>query len=134
MRKKFALLNRAVLAEIVFAISAHCPARAQTAQRNQTDMAPAIVADTTTDSPGTNLVTRIVTIKADIRGIPPLFLQWKVDHGGGFVPVSANATNPVLVILNAKISDSGRYALFATNSVAGTNSTPVSLVVVEGRD
>jgi hypothetical protein len=95
---------------------------------------PYIEADTTTDSPGTNLVTRVVTFKAEIGGTPPITLQWKVDKGNGFVAVSARATNWVLVLTNALISDTGRYALFATNSAGATNTTPVPLVVVEGVD
>jgi hypothetical protein len=93
-----------------------------------------IVADTATDSPGTNLVTRIVTFKAEIGGTRPIALQWKVDKGKGFVPVSAAATNPVLVISNALIADTGSYALFATNAAGVTNTMPVPLVVVEGVD
>jgi len=31
-------------------------------------------------------------------------------------------------------ADTGRYSLFATNRVAGTNSTPVPLIVVEAVD
>jgi hypothetical protein len=101
---------------------------------NPPQQRPFIIADTTTDSPGTNLVTRIVTMKAEIGGTPPIVLQWKVDKGMGFVPVSATTTNPVLVLTNALISDTGRYSLFATNSAGGTNTTPVPLVVVEGVD
>jgi hypothetical protein len=97
-------------------------------------LAPFIVADTTTDSPGTNLVTRIVTFKAEVGGTPPIALQWMVDKGNGFVAVSANATNPVLVVSNALISDTGKYSLFATNGAGRTNTTPVPLVVVEGVD
>jgi hypothetical protein len=93
-----------------------------------------VVADTTTDSPGTNLVTRIVTFKAEVGGTLPIALQWKVNKGRGFVPVSATATNPVLVISNALISDTGSYALFATNASGATNTTPVPLVIVEGVD
>jgi hypothetical protein len=95
---------------------------------------PLIVADTTTDSPGTNLVTRIVTFTAEIVGAPPLFRQWKVDKGSGFVAVSAGATNSTFIITNAGIADTGRYALFATNALGSTNTTPMPLVVVEGTD
>ena len=95
---------------------------------------PFIVADTTTDSPGTNLVTRIVTMKAEVGGTPPIALQWKVDKGKGYAAVSASATNSVLVITNARISDTGRYALFATNNAGSTNTAPMPLVVVEGVD
>src|SRR5947207_10637589 len=35
---------------------------------------PSIVTDTTTDSPGTNLATRVVTLTAGMGGTPPLFL------------------------------------------------------------
>src|SRR5207247_1485031 len=49
---------------------------------------PFIRTDTATDSPGTNLVTRVVTLRAEMGGTPPLVLQWKVDKGAGFVAVS----------------------------------------------
>ena len=90
--------------------------------------------DTATDSPGTNLVTRVVTLTAEIGGTAPIFLQWKVDKGGGFVAVSASSTNAVFTITNAQIADTGLYALFATNRVGSINTTPVPLVVVEGVD
>jgi hypothetical protein len=96
--------------------------------------APFIVTDTATDSPGTNLETRIVTFTAEVGGTPPIFRQWKVDKGGGFVAVAASATNTVLIISNAHVADTGRYALFATNAVGGTSTTPVPLVVIEGVD
>ncbi len=97
-------------------------------------VAPFVVTDTATDSPGTNLETRVVTFSAEIGGTPPVFKQWKVDKGHGFLPVSASATNAEFIIPNAHLADSGRYALFATNSAGGTNTTPVPLVVVEGVD
>ncbi len=97
-------------------------------------VAPFIVTDTATDSPGTNLVTRIVTFTAAIGGTPPIFLQWKVDKGSGFEAVSRSATNSVFTISNAVIANTGLYALFATNCVGGTKTTPVPLVVVEGVD
>jgi len=97
-------------------------------------VAPFIVTDTMTDSPGTNLVTRVVTLSAGIGGTPPLFLQWKVDKGSGFVAVSASATNPIFTIPNARVADTGRYALFATNRVGSIITTPVPLVVIEGVD
>jgi len=97
-------------------------------------VAPFIMTDTTTDSPGTNLVTRVVTLTAAIGGTPPIFLQRKVDKGSGFVAVSASATNPVFTISNALVADTGLYALFATNCVGGIKTTPVPLVVVEGVD
>jgi hypothetical protein len=95
--------------------------------------APFIVQDTDTDSPGTNIVTRIVTITAKVAGTPPVARQWKVDHGRGFVTIPG-ATNATFRIGNAQVSDSGLYSLFATNSFGGTNTTPVPLIVIEGVD
>jgi hypothetical protein len=95
---------------------------------------PFIVADTTIDSPGTNLETRVVTMKAEVSGAPPMFLQWKVNKGSSTVAVSAAAANSVLIITNARVSDTGHYSLFATNAFGGTNTTPVPLVEVEGAD
>ena len=69
-----------------------------------------------------------------LKDLPPILRQWKVDEGSGFVAVSASATNSVLIITNARIADTGRYALFGTNGVAGTNTTSVRLVVIEGVD
>ena len=96
--------------------------------------APFIITDTTTDSPGTNLVTRVVTLTATIGGTPPIFLQWKVDKGSGFVAVSASSTNSVFTISNAQVADTGLYALFATNCAGSIKTTPVPLVVIEGVD
>ena len=97
-------------------------------------VAPFIMTDTATDSPGTNLVTRVVTLTAEIGGTPPIFLQWKVDKGGGFVEVSVSSTNAVFTISNAQVADTGLYALFATNRVGGIKTIPVPLVVIEGVD
>jgi len=97
-------------------------------------VAPFIITDTATDSPGTNLVTRIVTLTAKIGGTPPIFLQWKVDKGSGFVAVSASSTNSGFTISNAQVADTGHYALFATNCSGGIKTTPVPLVVIEGAD
>jgi hypothetical protein len=95
---------------------------------------PFIVADTATDSPGTNLETRVVTFTAEVSGAPPLFRQWKVNKGSGFAAVSTSATNSVLMIANAQVTDTGLYSLFTTNRFGGTNTTPVPLVVVVGAD
>jgi len=95
--------------------------------------APFIIKDTDNDSPGTNIVTRIVTITAEVGGAPPIALQWKVDKGGGFVDIPG-ATNATFRIGNAQVPDSGLYSLFATNSLGGTSTTPVPLIVTEGED
>jgi hypothetical protein len=96
-------------------------------------VAPFIVQDTATDSPGTNMVTRIVTFTAQVGGAPPPALQWEVDHGNGFEAITG-ATKAAFRIGNAQVSDSGRYALFATNSAGGIHTTPVPLFVTEGED
>jgi hypothetical protein len=95
--------------------------------------APFIVEDTETDSPGTNIVTRIVTFRARVGGTPPPALQWTVDHGKGYEPLTG-ATNPVFRIGNAQVKDSGYYSLFATNSAGSIHTTPQQLVVTEGED
>lgn len=96
-------------------------------------VAPFIVRDTTSDSPGTNIVTRIVTITAEVGGSLPIALQWKVDKGYGFIAIPG-ATNATFRIGNAQVVDSGYYSLFATNSAGGTNTAPVPLIVTEGED
>ncbi len=94
---------------------------------------PSVIRDTVNDSPGTNIVTRIVTLTAEVGGSPPLLRQWKVDHGRGFIAIPG-ATNATFRIGNAQPGDSGRYALFASNPAGQTNTTPVTLIVVEGED
>jgi hypothetical protein len=86
--------------------------------------------DTTSDSPATNYAGRTVTLAAAFGGYPAPDLQWKVDHGSGFVNVSASATNSSLTLANAQTGASGVYALFATNVVGLSNSTPVTLTVL----
>ncbi len=102
--------------------------------QNQADStAPFIVKDTDNDSPGTNIVTRIVTLKAEIGGTPPFTLQWKVDRGSGFESIPG-ATNATYRIGNAQVSDSGLYSLFATNDFGHVSTTPAPLIVTEGED
>jgi hypothetical protein len=94
---------------------------------------PFIVRDTESDSPGTNIVTRIVTFTAEIGGTPPPTLQWKVDKGSGFVTIPG-ATNSLYRIANAQVEHSGTYALFARNSAGEIRTTPQPLIVTEGQD
>jgi len=103
------------------------------AQNKNESAAPYIVKDTTNDSPGTNVVTRIVTFTAEIGGTPPIALQWKLDKGNGFESI-VGATNTTYRIGNAQVSDSGLYSLFATNSFGHISTTPVPLIVIEGED
>ena len=103
------------------------------AQNNIRPTAPYIVKDTDNDSPGTNIVTRVVTIKAEVGGTPPVALQWKLDKGHGFEDIPG-ATNATYRIGNAQISDAGFYSLFATNAAGHINTTPVPLIVSEGTD
>ena len=107
--------------------------RAATTAINPLGEAPHIVLDTVHDSPGTNLVTRVVTFRAEIAGTPPPALQWKVDQGAGFENI-ANATNDIFQISNAQVVHNGFYALFATNSAGSIHSTPARLFVEEGED
>jgi len=103
------------------------------AQNKDGSSGPYIVKDTENDSPGTNIVTRIVTLTAEVGGEPAPALQWKVDKGSGFEDI-AGATNPIYRIGNAQVVDSGLYALFATNSAGAIQTTPVPLIVTEGED
>jgi len=103
------------------------------AQNQDASGGPFIVKDTDSDSPGTNIVTRIVAIKAEIGGTPPFALQWKVDRGHGFESIPG-ATNATYRIGNAQVSDAGLYSLFATNSFGHISTTPVPLIVSEGVD
>ena len=108
-------------------------ANAGHAQDQARPIAPYIVKDTDNDSPGTNIVTRIVILKAEIGGTPPFALQWKVDRGNGFESIPG-ATNAIYRIGNAQVVDSGLYALFATNAIGGISTMPVPLIVTEGED
>jgi len=94
---------------------------------------PFIVKDTDNDSPGTNNVTRVVTLTAEVGGTEPIELQWRVDKGNGFEDIPG-ATNATFRIGNAQVVDSGLYSLFATNSVGDLQTTPVPLVIIEGED
>lgn len=109
------------------------PASPPSPSSGSASVAPFIVKDTDTDSPGTNIVTRIVTFSARVDGTPPPALQWKVDHGKGY-ELLTDATNPVFRIGNAQVLDSGFYSLFATNSAGSIHTTPQQLVVTEGED
>ncbi len=96
-------------------------------------VAPFIVKDTENDSPGTNIVTRIVTFTAEIGGSPPPALQWGVDKGAGFADIPG-ATNATFRIGNAQVSDAGFYSLVATNSAGRIRTSPQQLIVTEGED
>lgn len=103
------------------------------AQGTKNSTPPFVAKDTDNDSPGTNIVTRSVTIRAEIGGTPPVALQWKLDRGHGFEDIPG-ATNATYRIGNAQVSDAGFYSLFATNAFGHVNTTPVPLIVSEGVD
>src|ERR1022692_346921 len=86
--------------------------------------------DTTAGSPTTNHVGRNVTLAAAFGGNPPPSLHWKGDHGSGFANASASATNSSLSLSNVQSTASGSYALFASNVVGVSNSTPMALTVL----
>ena len=85
--------------------------------------------DTTSDSPANDYVGRSVTFSASFAGYPTPALQWEVDHGSGYVNVP-NATNSTLTLTSVQTTNTGNYALFATNLAGALNSTPLSLTVV----
>ncbi|MBM3844732.1 MAG: hypothetical protein FJ405_00405 [Verrucomicrobia bacterium] len=59
------------------------------------------------------------------QGTPPLAYQWLYD---GNNPIS-NATNPVLRLLNLRVSDAGSYSVRITNLAGSTLSQSASLSV-----
>ncbi len=77
------------------------------------------------------LDTRVV-LSAAVHGLAPLSYQWWKDgqalsDGDGLT----GATTPLLVIARARLADSGRYALSATNA-AGDITTPAARLWVFG--
>ena len=105
------------------------PARSIAPPNQPAGDAPFIIQDTDNDSPGTNVVTRIVTFTAEIGGTSPVALQWKINRGSGFEPI-AGATNVTYRIGNAQPEHNGLYALFATNFIGHIHTTPVPLIVL----
>lgn len=93
-----------------------------------TNVAISLSSDTTCDSPLNDYIGRTVKFSAAFAGFPPPALQWEVDKGSGYVPITA-ATNSTLILANVQTTDSGNYALFATNAAGGLNSTPLTLNV-----
>ena len=90
---------------------------------------PSITADTTASS-STNYVGSAVTFSAAFGGNPTPTLQWEVNTGSGFVPLTG-ATNTTLTLTNLQLTNSGAsYALYASNPAGATNSTPVTLTVL----
>jgi len=85
--------------------------------------------DTTSDSPANDYVGRSVTFSASFAGYPTPALQWEVDYGSGYVNIP-NATNSTLTLASVQTTNTGNYALFATNLAGSLNSTPLSLTVV----
>ncbi len=93
-----------------------------------TNISLAISSDTSCDSPLNDYVGRTVTFSAAFAGSPAPALQWEVDYGSGYVLIPG-ATNSVLTLANLQTTNTGSYALFATNAAAGINSTPLALNV-----
>lgn len=84
--------------------------------------------DTVCDSPLNDYVGRKVSFTAAFAGIPKPSLQWEVNKGSGFVPITG-ATNSTLTLPNLQTTNSGSYALFATNTAGSLSSTPLTLNV-----
>jgi len=74
--------------------------------------------------PQTVTTGKTVGFSTTVQGSTPLFLQWYKN--GALIP---GATTNSLTITNTAVSDTGTYALWATNSV-GTNSQSVGLTVI----
>jgi PKD repeat protein len=88
-----------------------------------------LAADTTA-SPSSAYVGGAVTFSASFGGTKPITNQWEVNTGSGFVPLTG-ATNTTLTLTNLQLINSGAsYALFASNPVGASNSTPVTLTVL----
>jgi PKD repeat protein len=93
-----------------------------------TNISLAISSDTSCDSPLNDYVGRTVTFSAAFAGSPAPALQWEVDNGSGYVLIPG-ATNSTLLLTNLQTTNSGNYALFATNAAGVLNSTPLTLNV-----
>jgi PKD repeat protein len=85
----------------------------------------------TTASPSTNAyVGGAVTLSASFGDAQSFTNQWEVSTGGGaFVPITG-ATNTTLTLSNLQLTNSGNYALFASDSAGASSSTPVTLTVL----
>ncbi|HEX9045693.1 MAG TPA: immunoglobulin domain-containing protein, partial [Verrucomicrobiae bacterium] len=93
-----------------------------------TNISLTLASDTSCDSPLNDYAGRTVKFTAAFAGFPTPSLQWEVNKGSGYVPITA-ATNSTLTLANVQTTDSGNYALFATNAAGGLNSTPLTLNV-----
>lgn len=93
-----------------------------------TNASLSLSSDTTCDSPLNDYVGRTVKFSATFAGIPTPALQWEVNKGSGFMPITG-ATNSSLVLANVQTTDSGSYELLATNAAGNLNSTPLTLNV-----
>lgn len=74
--------------------------------------------------PQTVSTGKSVSFSTTVQGSTPLALQWYKN--GALI---AGATTNAIAITNTAVSDTGTYALWATNSV-GTNSESVNLTVI----
>ena len=67
-----------------------------------------------------------ITLAAGVIGSPPIALQWQKDGAG--IP---GATNATLVFSSIDPTNAGTYILMASNSLGTTNTTPVTLTVID---
>jgi hypothetical protein len=67
-----------------------------------------------------------ITLATGVIGSPPIALQWQKDGAG--IP---GATNATLVFSSIDPTNAGTYILMASNSLGTTNTTPVTLTVID---
>ena len=68
-----------------------------------------------------------VEFRVVVLDIPPLFYQWFFDETNAIV----GATNPVLHLANAQLSQSGAYTVIVTNTFGSVTSSPAMLSVID---
>lgn len=93
-----------------------------------TNVSLSLSMDTVCDSPPNDYVGRTVSFSAAFAGIPKPSLQWKVNKGSGFVPITG-ATNSTLTLPNSQTTNSGSYELVAANAAGTLSSSPLTLNV-----
>ncbi len=93
-----------------------------------TNVSLTLSSDTTCDSPLNDYVGRTLTFSAAFAGFPKPSLQWEVNKGSGYLPITG-ATNSTLTLADMQTTDSGQYALLATNAAGNLTSTGLMLNV-----
>ncbi|HEY5913859.1 MAG TPA: LamG-like jellyroll fold domain-containing protein [Verrucomicrobiae bacterium] len=71
-----------------------------------------------------------VTFTTTVNGSKPVTCQWQVNKGSGFTNL-AGAAGSTLTLTDVQLSDAGAYRIHAANSVGVSDSSPVTLTVLQ---